>query len=62
MRSLEEETKFHSMNRSPSGSPPSSITVEGSSASKAMVSTGAKIAIWPTRRVCPSTSTEPLAT
>jgi len=29
IRSREDETKFHSMNRSPTGSPPSAISVEG---------------------------------
>src|SRR3546814_2878605 len=28
MRALDEETKFHSMNRCPSGSPPSAITID----------------------------------
>ena len=42
-RSFDEATKFHSMKRSPTGSPPSSMTVAGVSARKAIVSPGAGV-------------------
>src|SRR3546814_7475822 len=52
MRSLEEETKFHSMKRGPIGSPPSSMTLAGPSA---RISTG-----WPGAKtsICPSLRSE----
>ena len=47
MRSFEDETKFHSMNRSPTGSPPSAITVDGREAVKVLSSPGSNTSILP---------------
>ena len=47
MRSLRDDTKFHQMKRGPTGSPPSSITVETSSATIAGSASLVKTSIWP---------------
>ena len=62
MRSLDEETKFHQMCRSPIGSPPSSMIVAGSTPVNSTGWPGVKTSIWPARQDWPSTSTWPAAT
>jgi hypothetical protein len=62
MRSRDDDTKFHSMNRGPTGSPPSSITVDIVTARIVGAPPGAKTSNCPAVYVLPSTSTPPLAT
>ena len=47
MRSFRDDTKFHQMCRVPSGSPPSSMRRDGSTASMLAASGPEKTAIWP---------------
>ena len=47
MRSREDDTKFHSTKRSPTGSPPRSMTIAGSRAVKSTGSPGANTSICP---------------
>ena len=62
IRSREEETKFHSTKRSPTGSPPISMMVEAWSARTATVPPRASTTIWPAPNRRPSISTSPMAT
>ena len=62
IRSREEETKFHHTCRGPIGSPPSSITVAGSSAVTGIGVAGREHQHAPGVVAPPSTSTAPAAT
>jgi hypothetical protein len=62
MRSLDDDTKFHSMKRSPTGSPPSSMTMAGTTAVKTTGGPGLNTGICPWLKTCPSTSIEPATT
>src|SRR6185295_4491819 len=62
MRSRDEDTKFHSMKRSPTGSPPSAMRVEGCSARTEVSSDASNTSILPAPRRWPCASTSPSAT
>jgi hypothetical protein len=59
--SLLEDTKFHQINLSPSGSPPNNISVLASLASMMGSAPVLNTSICPTPYVLPETSTLPLA-
>ena len=61
-RAFEEETKFQNMNRSPTGSPPSTMTVAGSVAATVTRPPGFSTAICPARSAVPPIATAPAAT
>src|SRR5689334_14822817 len=62
MRSFDEDTKFQSMNRSPTGSPPSAITVARAVAVMVLSSPLSKTSILPAPKAWPRTSISPAAT
>jgi hypothetical protein len=51
-RSFEDETKFQYRKRSPNGSPPSSMTIDGASAER-LAEPGRMMAISPAAQRCP---------
>jgi hypothetical protein len=61
MRAFEDATKFHSMKRSPTGSPPSSISVARDRASTT-AAPAPNTTSWPALSARPSASTSPSMT
>src|SRR6185503_2161448 len=62
IRSRDEETKFHSMKRSPTGSPPSAMIVDGRTARTELSSPSSNTSILPAPKRLPRTSISPAAT